>query len=322
MEAEIPVVTAFTATASAAILEKVKTIVFPDSSPNIISANPDRPNISYRVIRTLSKDRELVTLLESSQRRIKRPALVFCRSRTGAELTARMLRERLNEKEVFFYHAGLEREEKANIEKWFFESGNGILASTTAYGMGVDKSNIRTVIHRDISPSIESYLQESGRGGRDRKSAEAILLFSAEDIKNADLYGSGISGQRYAALIKYAENLTVCRREYLLSLLDAEPDACFGCDICRKEIIKNPEGEETVINFINKNRRRYTNREIALILSGKKNSAVLDGRLYRKKGFGLLHGWEVKDILDILCALACSGRIKIYKKGFWRYKTG
>ena len=162
-EACIPLVTAFTATASPLILEKVKKIVFPGLSPNIITANPDRPNISYRVIPCLSKNHELVNLLREEkevtlrtlgvQRKkrkkslasprtlhgslpgIKRPAIVFCSSRTGTELTAALLRRRLREDQIYFYHTGLTKEEKAKIEKWFFDSDDGILTATCAYGI-------------------------------------------------------------------------------------------------------------------------------------------------------------------------------------------
>jgi hypothetical protein len=135
IEANIPVVTAFTATASPLILEKVKNIVFPDVSPNIITANPDRPNISYRVLPCLSKNHELGELLSRGKESAERPAIVFCGSRTGTEMTARMLRRKLGEDQIFFYHAGLTKEEKTRIEKWFFDSDDGILIATCAYGI-------------------------------------------------------------------------------------------------------------------------------------------------------------------------------------------
>jgi ATP-dependent DNA helicase RecQ len=129
-------VTAFTATASPLILEKVKKIVFPELSPNIISANPDRPNIHYRVIHCLSKNHELVKLLKpEGMYLVQRPAIIFCSSRTGTELTAALLRRRLKEDQIYYYHAGLTREEKADVEKWFFDSRDGVLVATCAYGI-------------------------------------------------------------------------------------------------------------------------------------------------------------------------------------------
>ena len=198
---DIRVVTAFTATASKLVLDEVKTILFPDRSPHLITADPDRPNIAYRVIPSICKDHDLVRLLRRPEREpgrpdptsqvppgslpLPRPALVFCRTRRGAEETARTLRYLLDEKEIYFYHAGLERDEKKRIEEWFFSSRNGILTATCAYGMGVDKSDIRTVVHKDPAPSVEAYLQESGRGGRDRKQAYAVLLLGPDELTPA-----------------------------------------------------------------------------------------------------------------------------------------
>ncbi|MCK5197116.1 MAG: hypothetical protein KAR21_02130 [Spirochaetales bacterium] len=130
------VVTAFTATASDNILERVKEIVFPGKSPELIAANPDRPNISYKVIHTISKNRQLLELLAATgEEAYGYPVLIFSRSRSGAELTAHMLKEQTGRDNIFFYHAGLDREEKKIIEEWFFNSDDGILISTCAYGI-------------------------------------------------------------------------------------------------------------------------------------------------------------------------------------------
>ena len=107
---------------------------------------------------------------------------MFCRSRPAAESAARLLRRRLGSAEVFFYHAGLEPGERRRVEAWFLRSGDGVLTATSAYGLGVDKPDIRTVVHRDVPYSVEAYLQESGRAGRDGRPAECVLLYGAEDL--------------------------------------------------------------------------------------------------------------------------------------------
>ena len=147
-EAEIPIVTAFTATASETVLKRVKEILFPDEVPHIVSANPDRPNIAYTVLPSLNKINSLQLLLETPESRpipyrewapaslVRRPVLIFCSTRRTAERTALELRLRLHDNEIFFYHAGLSREEKARIEKWYHKSDTGILAATIAFGMG------------------------------------------------------------------------------------------------------------------------------------------------------------------------------------------
>ena len=122
--------------------------------------NPDRPNIRYSATGCLIRNLAVRDLLAENLR----PAIVFCSSRSGAENTARYLRNEFKEMglpwyaQIRFYHAGLEREEKTLLEKWFLNNSEAVLVSTCAFGMGVDKADIRTVIHRDCPPSVEAYL--------------------------------------------------------------------------------------------------------------------------------------------------------------------
>ncbi|MCL2127999.1 MAG: RecQ family ATP-dependent DNA helicase, partial [Treponema sp.] len=180
-----PLVTAFTATASAPVLEKIKKYIFGDLEAHRIVGNPDRPNIAYTAKGCIVRDMAVRDLLLQNSR----PAIVFCSSRPGTENLARYLRISLGEmaspagagidwnNEIRFYHAGLSREEKAGVEKWFMGNSRAVLCATCAYGMGVDKADVRTVIHRDCAPSVEAYLQEAGRAGRDGAQSKAILLW-------------------------------------------------------------------------------------------------------------------------------------------------
>ena len=319
-EAGIQSVTAFTATASPLILEKVKKIVFPGLSPNIITANPDRPNISYRVISCLSKNHELVNLLSKGDSSVKRPAIVFCSSRTGTELTAALLRRRLKENQIYFYHAGLTKEEKADVEKWFFDSGNGILVATCAYGMGVDKKNIRTVIHMDIPSSIEAYLQESGRGGRDRNQAAAVLLVSPEDNKKVRKMAEGTAKERYKKLIAVTQNSRQCRREQLLKLLEAEPEACFGCDVCDGTVQESEAGKSEIIFFFKNNPRQYTKKQAKQLLSAESGYDLEEIIPVPVPGRGSLMEWNEDDIAEAVENCLLNKYIYEHKRGFWKGK--
>jgi len=132
-EAGIPLLTAFTATASPRVLARVREVLFGNEAVNLVRANPDRPNISYTVLPSLSKEHTLTELI----REVERPAIVFCRTRASTEHTSRMLRERLHDRRIRFYHAGLSKPERRHIEEWFFNSPDGVLTATCAYGMGV-----------------------------------------------------------------------------------------------------------------------------------------------------------------------------------------
>jgi len=96
----------------------------------------------------------------------------------------------LNDDEIRYYHAGLSREEKGRLESWFLSADNGILCATCAYGMGIDKSNVRTVVHLSPPASTEAYLQESGRASRDGKGANAWLIWTAADSSDTPANGS------------------------------------------------------------------------------------------------------------------------------------
>ena len=219
--------TAFTATASSDILNRMKPLIFADEEVNLIYGDPDRVNIHYSVVKTDCKHAALAELVQQSQK----PLLVFARSRKRTRDLAVFLRKTLGSDEIYFYHAGLTKEEKKAREQWFFASDGGILTATCAYGLGVDKQNIRTVIHFDLPPTIEAYLQESGRGGRDRQPASAYLLFSREDSQFAQTVSEPLLRRRYEAVLSYAESKS-CRRAFLIDKLDKKSENCSGCDVC------------------------------------------------------------------------------------------
>jgi ATP-dependent DNA helicase RecQ len=312
-ELQIPIVTAFTATASPLILSKIKKILFPNRSPNIVYGNPDRINISYKVIETISPEQSLIDQVSIAEK----PMIIFSSSRTGTELTARLLRGTLQREDIFFYHAGLSKKEKDLIEKWFFDSGEGILVATCAYGMVVDKSNIRTVIHIDLPKTVESYLQESGRAGRDHEPAEAIVIYSKKEHNILKRLEAPLTRERFEQMIRYAEDKSTCRRESLLSMLDSTPEICSGCDICNNDLFHN-ESEIELLSLLKKNKRRFRKRELVYFLKGYKNTDVRDQQLYRIRGFGLLKEWEPDQIFETVEMLLESGKIRIPKYGFWK----
>ena len=285
-----PLVTAFTATASAPVLEKIKKYIFDNSDVCQIIGNPDRPNISYSALGCINRNLTVRDLLILNDR----PAIVFCSSRPGTEKLARYLRNELEEmgyswyREIRFYHAGLSREEKTKIEEWLLHNKEAVLCSTCAFGMGVDKADVRTVIHRDCAPSVEAYLQESGRAGRDGRQSKAILLWGPDDESalarvnaqsntksntNCITSSPAHAKERLSAVLSYAKDNKNCRRHALLALLDYEggqevPEQ-LCCDVCCPS--KNNDGnlreEKSILDFFRKNKRRFTQYEAAPVLA-------------------------------------------------------
>jgi ATP-dependent DNA helicase RecQ len=269
----LPLVTAFTATASAPVLEKISRYIFGDGTrARRIVGNPDRSNIMYAAQGCVLRDMAVRDLVREN----KRPAIVFCSSRNGVEKLARFLRNELQDKDIKFYHAGLSREEKTAVEKWYLPNPRGILVATCAFGMGVDKADIRTVVHRDIPSSAEAYLQESGRAGRDGLPSKAILLWGPEDENRVRRVKTEADKRRMLDLMDYAKSAGascgtsgLCRREFLLNLMNYKGELSVPetdcCDICAKtatDVLR----EQGILEFFKKYPRAYTIAEASRIL--------------------------------------------------------
>lgn len=287
---ELEVISAFTATASKRIIASIKQYLFLNSKINIVKGNPDRENIYYRSIPTLSKIETLISLIKN----VNYPTIVFHSSRVSCEVVSRYLSYRLKRRDILYYHAGLNNSSKDQIEKWFFESKTGVLNATCAYGMGIDKSDIRLVIHYDTPLTVEAYLQESGRGGRDRNKATAILLNDYKLNKDSPR----------------------CRRVELIKELDYDIENCSGCDVCDGSAINTPLGMKQIINFYIKNPTRYRLKRSCEILFG----------LYIHScdtyGFGILDSWDIDSIKESIEKLIDLKILKLSKIPFNRGTIG
>jgi ATP-dependent DNA helicase RecQ len=305
--APAPLITAFTATASAPVLEKIKKTVFGEAGAHQIVGNPDRPNIAYAAKGCIVRELAVRDLLVQNAR----PAIVFCSSRPGTENLARYLRISLGEmgmdwhNEIRFYHAGLNREEKSNVEKWFMDSSRAVLCATCAYGMGVDKADVRTVIHRDCAPSVEAYLQESGRAGRDGSQSKAILLWGPDDKTTLRRAKTEKERLRLSGLLGYARDISQCRRQALLKMLhfdgNGESPETQCCDVCEHEANAALREESGVLDFFRRNKRCYSMNAAANILAQSKS-----------------HFWSEEDARRTINYLLSAGRLKKSKNFLWK----
>ena len=308
-----PVITAFTATASPVVLSRVAEILF-DGKAHVVRSESDRKNIIYYVRQAAAKKKEALLLARTEQR----PMIIFCGTRNKSEDMARELNMCFGEGTARFYHAGLEKSEKDETEKWFYDSKDGVLCATCAYGMGVDKKDIKTVVHIVPSATAEAYIQEAGRGGRDGSIAKAILLWSPADSLDYSVYAPG---SRQAAMRDFAEN-TECRRQVLLDALGAEQAVCSGCDLCDARrtaaasprhskfsaISKKPRSNQlsdwqTAYNIIRKARNYYSEDDIETELFERMND--------RTRALLGLNVWTHKDTVEVVQQLKDSGRIEL-----------
>lgn len=292
-------VTAFTATASEPVLARIKEILF-DGEAHVIRGEADRPNILYSVINCLNKKKEALRLSASCPK----PMIIFCGTRYKAEDMAREIAAlqicASGKSQVSFYHAGMEREEKKRAEAAFYSSSSGILCATCAYGMGVDKKDVRTVVHLECPMTVEEYAQESGRAGRDGKESSAILLWSPSDSRKFAEYGEG---SRERKMLLYAQAGS-CRRQILMETLGAAPVACSGCDVCGRGGGPAPFAEDGMraLRFIRKHRRLYGREELSAQLIKQLNKEDLP--LFS------ISVWEHSDIELLLDGLEKEGLVR------------
>lgn len=228
---------AFTATADAETQDEIIRKLFDGRPPATFLRGFDRPNIhlAFQV-----KDGPRAQILNFAGARKGQSGIVYCGTRAKTETLAGALREAGHA--ACYYHGGMEAEDRREVERRFQQEDGLIVVATVAFGMGIDKPDIRWVAHADLPKSIEAYYQEIGRAGRDGGPAETLTLFGPDDIRyRRQQIDEGIAPPerraadhaRLNALLGLAEALK-CRRVNLLQYFGESPEPCSKCDLCDK----------------------------------------------------------------------------------------
>jgi ATP-dependent DNA helicase RecQ len=204
--------------------------------PRTYVASFNRPNLTYRV---LAKSKPYDQVLDFLRARPNDSGIIYCQSRKSAESVAANLTE--DGVKAKPYHAGLTPVERSKHQELFLRDDVRVICATIAFGMGINKPNVRFVIHHDLPKNIEGYYQETGRAGRDGLPGECVLLFSAGDVvkqtgfidEKPDPQEQAIARAQLQQMVHYAE-CAVCRRKELLAYFgeDSDIENCGGCDNC------------------------------------------------------------------------------------------
>ena len=312
-----PVVGAFTATATGAVRDDIKTLLRL-VSPLVVTTGFDRPNLFFSVMQPKNKSIELMKLIKE---RKNESGIVYCSTRKAVEEVCE--KKKKNGFAATRYHAGLDENERRRNQDDFVYDRATMMVATNAFGMGIDKSNVSFVIHYNMPKNMESYYQGAGRAGRDGRSADCVLLYSAKDVRtnqflinnsepNPDLTEDEQEEvrrrdrERLKQMTFYCTTHK-CLRKFILEYFgDKGPERCEKCSNC----LSNHENTDItvdaqkIMSCVARTGQRYGKKVICDVLRGSKNERLISAGLSRQSTYGIMADCpekRLRDIIDHLC---------------------
>ena len=312
---------AYTATAT----ERVRSDIVEQlrlSAPTVLVGVFDRPNLVYRIVPRVDAEKQT---LEVIRRHAGQAAIVYCISRKDAEAMAAALGE--HRVRAAHYHAGMEPEERRRTQDAFAAEQLDVVAATVAFGMGIDRSDVRCVIHAAMPKSIEHYQQETGRAGRDGLEAECVLLYSAADVirweslieKSAGEAGApaevlAAAKQLLAHMRQYCGGVQ-CRHRKLSEYFGQAYSraSCGACDVCLDEVEGVADGTvaaQKILSCVARAGERFGAEHIIDILLGADTERVRRWHHERLSTYGLLKGTGRKPVNNMIYQLIDAGLLE------------
>ena len=295
-----PIISAFTATATQNVREDI-ICSLGLSDPYFLVTGFDRENLFFQVDKPQNKDRFILDYIE---RHRGESGIIYCATRKNVDSLYTLLRKQ--HISVAKYHAGMSNKERKQMQDDFVFDYTSIVIATNAFGMGIDKSNVRFVIHYNMPSSMENYYQEAGRAGRDGLNSECILLFSPQDIiinrfllehkdfSDIDQIDAMTIRERDIKRLHIVEGYcytTECLRNYILKYFDEDPKKpCDDCGNCLRqfETLDMTDEAKKIINCIYESRGRYGKNIIMDTVLGAKTTRLAEIGANEYKSYGVL----------------------------------
>lgn len=306
-----PIIVALTATATIAVAEDIKRLL-KIPIKNHIQTGFARENLRLQVIKDQKKEQYLVEYLRMNQ---KQSGIIYAATRKEVDRIYHLL------KKFGFnagrYHGGMSERERTKMQEAFLYDRVELLVATNAFGMGINKSNIRFVIHYQIPGSLEAYYQEAGRAGRDGLLSDAILLFAPQDIQIQKFFiqqsqrEDSQKQKEYEKLKAMTEYVYIedCLQQYILAYFGEDGVPCERCGNCLddRELIDVTKETQMVLSCIKRMGENYGKQMLMKVLAGSKEQKVKNFGFDRLSTYGLLKKYAQKDILQLIEFLISGG---------------
>lgn len=320
---ERPVVSAFTATATGEVKADIECIL-KLNCPEIVITGFDRENLYYRVEHVSGKHKDEF-VLDYIAKHSNESGIVYCATRKNVDALYEMLFK--SGVSVARYHAGMDHAQRKKNQDDFIYDRAMVAVATNAFGMGIDKSNVRFVIHYNMPQCMENYYQEAGRGGRDGENAQCVLLYSPQDsmiqkflLEQKEFDGIDEDdielvrqrdGQRLLAMEGYCKT-TSCLRNYILAYFGEKTGSpCDNCGNCHRKFFEEDMTEDAkrVINCIAETRGRYGLNIVLGTLSGANRARLREVGATSYKSYGALSGRSEQDLRLLVNQMISDGYI-------------